>query len=364
MVKMGKKRLIILIIAGIILSGGVIFGVVIFATWGEYKYSNTYYYDPGIPSSLEKVSFSSNVGSINVKYNTTPTNFAVKIDLDIKVSGGFVAGKSFSDFFHPIIWLNESVPVTTFSLQNKPSASFIFPIIQRIIINVTLRTDIQQYDIVASSNTGSINLDIPDNMELNNTILATDTGSITLDVSDNVVFGGNVQVGTSTGSVYVYAQNANFSQGLTSASTTGSLTLNFTNCFMGDDLSGTVSTGSINLKSYNMIYSQNSILGFQTSTGSISASIYQYIDMSANVTGSMITSTGSVNVYYIDNQPSVGASFLGAWSTGSYNRVNSGGFAAISTNPFNSLDYGTATSRYTLSLTTSTGSINVDGTSS
>ena len=50
---MGKKRLIILIIAGIILSGGVIFGVVIFATWGEYKYSNTYYYDPGNSQAIK-----------------------------------------------------------------------------------------------------------------------------------------------------------------------------------------------------------------------------------------------------------------------------------------------------------------------
>ncbi|GAG32912.1 unnamed protein product, partial [marine sediment metagenome] len=162
------------------------------------------------------------------------------------------------------------------------------------------------------------------------------------------------------------AQNVNFSQGLTSASTTGSVTMNFTNCVMGDDISGTLSTGSITLRSFNMMYSQNSVWAFETSTGSINAVIYQYVDMGVNITGSLVTSTGSIGVTYIDNQASVGASFSGSWGTGSYNRINSGGFNSTTYNPFYSIDYGdgTATSTYTLSLTTSTGNINVDGTSS
>jgi hypothetical protein len=287
----------------------------------------------------------------------------VQIELDIKVSGGFVAGKSFSDFFKPITWTNISASLITFNLQNKPTTWFIFPIIQRITINVTLRTDID-YDIAAASSTGSINLDIPDNMDLNKTILSTSTGSITVDANDNVTFGGNVQTSTSTGSVAIYAQTVNFSKGITTSTSTGSLTLNFTNCIMGDDISGTVSTGSITLKSYNMVYSQNSIWAFETSTGSISASIYQYVDMGVNITGSLETSTGSIGIIYVDNLASVGASFSGTTSTGSYTGVDSGGFSPANANPFVSDDYGTATSTYTLSLTTSTGSISIDGTSS
>ena len=83
MVNMKKKNIIILIIAGLIVSGGVAFGIVVVATWGEYAYSNDYYYDPGVPSSWEKVSFSCDVGNINIQYNTTPTNNVVKLDLDI-----------------------------------------------------------------------------------------------------------------------------------------------------------------------------------------------------------------------------------------------------------------------------------------
>ncbi|MHA2282416.1 MAG: hypothetical protein ACXAC5_16355 [Promethearchaeota archaeon] len=361
---MKKKNIIILIIAGFVVSGGVAFGVVVFATWGEFAYSNNYSYDPGIPSSWEKVSFASDVGAINIKYNTTPTNYVVEIDLDIKISGGFVAGKTFSDFFKPITWLNDSVPVVTFHLENNPTTWFIFPIIRRITINVTLRTDVN-YDVAASSNTGAINMDIPVNSDLNNTILSTSTGSVSLNANENVTFSGNFHVSANTGSIALYAQNVNFSQGITTLSNTGSQTLNFTNCIMGDDIRGAVSTGSITLRSYNMLYSQNCVWDFDTSTGSINAVIYQYIDMGANITGSMTTSTGSIDINYIDNQASVGASFFGTWSTGSYTRASSGGgFSATNLNPYYSLDYGTATSTYTLSLTTSTGGIDVDGTSS
>ena len=116
---MRSRNIVFLIIAGILVSSGVGFGIVMFVNWGEYAYSNDYLYDPGIPSSLEKVSFSCDVGSINIKYNTTPTNYAVKLELDIKVSGGFVEGKAFSDFFKPIIWTNVSASLITFSLANS-----------------------------------------------------------------------------------------------------------------------------------------------------------------------------------------------------------------------------------------------------
>ena len=44
-------KIALLIISIIIVGGGGIFGIIIADTWGEYKYSNTYYYDPQIPQS-------------------------------------------------------------------------------------------------------------------------------------------------------------------------------------------------------------------------------------------------------------------------------------------------------------------------
>ncbi|MFX1455279.1 MAG: hypothetical protein ACFFDB_07865 [Promethearchaeota archaeon] len=359
---MRRRNIILLIVAGLLVSGGVAFGIVVVATWGSYSFSNSYYYDPGIPASWEKVSFTSDIGRINIRYNTTPTDYVVQLDLDIKISGGGVAGKNFSDFFKPIVWLNESVPVITFQLENKAIAWFLIPVFYNITIDVTLRTDVN-YDVVGSSITGSINFNIPDNMVLNNTILSTTTGSVAINANENVTFNGNMLATTTTGSVAIYAEGVNFSHGITTSSTTGSLTLNFTNCIIGDDMRGLVTTGSITIRSYNMIYSQDCVWDFDTTTGGIKATIHQYVEMGANITGSMVTTTGGVEVDYIDTLSSVGASFFGASSTGSYSRSSGGGFSATNFNPFYSLDYATANNTYTLSLTTTTGGIDVDGTS-
>jgi hypothetical protein len=354
-------KIALLIISIVIVGGGATFGIIFAVTWGDYEYSNTYYYDPGVPpSGLEKVSFHSDVGSITIKYNKTPTNYFVEIALDIKLKGAFVEGKSFSDFFKPVTWLNKSVTVIRFSLDKKFT---LFPIIQKINISIILRTDLI-YDIIADTDTGSIGMIIPQNIRLNNTDLDCSTGSILIESDDNCVFDGNLDVKSSTGSIAVYAKKVNFTQGLYAYTSTGSLLLNFTNCIIGNDLTGTVSTGSISIKSYNMIYTQDSMWDFETSTGSVNVDILQYIDMGADITGSLKTSTGSIDLTYKDNQSSVGASFFGSWATGSYSRSSSGGgFGSTGDNPFQSIDYGTATSTYTLSLTTGTGSIDVDGTS-
>jgi hypothetical protein len=64
MINMRKRNIVFLIVAGLLVSGGVAFGIVVVATWGEYAYSNNYYYDPGVSSSWENVSFSSDVGVV------------------------------------------------------------------------------------------------------------------------------------------------------------------------------------------------------------------------------------------------------------------------------------------------------------
>jgi hypothetical protein len=115
---------------------------------------------------------------------------------------------------------------------------------------------------------------------------------------------------------------------------------------------------------YHPVYSQDCTWTLDTSTGGIDIEIYQYVDMNANVIGGIETSTGGIDLIYKDDRGTVGASFHGTTSTGSYTRTSSGGgFAPPNTNPYNSLDYGTALHTYTLTLETSTGSIHIDGTS-
>lgn len=361
-----STKIVLIIAAVIVVSGASIFGIIVAVNWGRFEYSDTYYYQ-GAPPPIESLSLNSDIGAINIKYNTTPTNYIVKIDLDIRIEGGFVAGKSFSDFFENIIWVNDSSPIT-FGLDKKPTTGFIFPLIYNIIINVTLRTDII-YDTTAFTSTGAVNMDVPDNIIVNNTILGTSTGSIHINAAENTTFQGNLGMTTSTGSVALYAKQTNFTHGLTAFTSTGSLVLNFTDCIIGDNLIGTVSTGSITINSYNMEYIKNSHWDFETSTGSIDINVYQYIEMGANITGSLESSTGSIDLYYIDNLDSVGAKFTGSTSTGAvtYSSIGTGGFnviGSLTSKTITSINYDIALYTYTLSLSTSTGSVDVAGQSS
>lgn len=358
-----SQKIILIIVAVVLVGSAGIFGIIVVATWGDYEYSNTYFYKPGSPSLIEVLNVESDTATINIKYNTTPTDFYAKIDLELKVSGAYVEGKSFSDFFKPIQWLNTTNSPVTFDIDNKPQLVFIFGSLNRGTINVTIRTDVI-YDIHALTATGAITLDVPPGTTIGETTLVTSTGSVHLDSDVNTTFQGEVTLSASTGSVKVYATETNFTSGLTADTSTGSLTVNFTSCILGDDLSVGGSTGSITLKSYNMIYTQDCTWNIETSTGSINAEILQFNEMGAKVTGSLESSTGSVSVIYKDDKPNVGARFTGSTSTGSisFTDTNPTGFSQVG-NSFTSLDYGGALYTYTLSLTTSTGSIHTDAES-
>ncbi|MBA7527737.1 hypothetical protein ES705_19915 [subsurface metagenome] len=133
---------------------------------------------------------------------------------------------------------------------------------------------------------------------------------------------------------------------------------------MGDDLTGIVSTGSVTFKSYNMVYDKDIDLKLKTSTGSIDAEIYQYINMEANVTGSMKSSTGSIEVLYRDNLANTGVKFTSSIGTGSINytphaTMVESGFGSI----YSSINYEIAMYKYTFALSTSTGNIDVNGQS-
>lgn len=357
-----SHKITLMLVAAVLFGSSAIFGIVLFATVGQYEYSETYYYEPGNPSPIEIFNIESSIGAINIKYNKTPTEFYAKIDLDIHIRGPLVAGKSFSDFFKPILWDHDNSPVT-FDIDTKPTSWFLFGLSRRVTINVTLRTDVI-YDINAIASTGAIDMNVPQNVIVNKTTLSTSTGSVLLNSAVNTTFQGKVRISTSTGRAKSYAIKTNFTQGLHATTSTGSLTLNFTSTILGGDLIGKVSTGSINIKSYNMIYTQDCLWDIETSTGSIDVQIQQYVEMGADVNSEIKTSTGSIDVDYKDNQANVGASFIGSTSTGSetYDNIGSGGFTEAA-HSLTSVDYSTAIYKYSFTLSTSTGSIDVSGQS-
>ena len=89
--------------------------------------------------------------------------------------------------------------------------------------------------------------------------------------------------------------------------------------------------------------------------------IQQYSNMSASVTGSATTTTGGISAYYYDNSGDYGARFTGSVVTGSYNYAGaSKGFSTAGT-VCSTTDFGTAVHAYDFTLSTTTGSITIDG---
>jgi hypothetical protein len=168
---------------------------------------------------------------------------------------------------------------------------------------------------------------------------------------------------TSTGEISLIANHVNFSKDLRALTSTGAQYLNFSRCAIGEDLVSTSSTGSIDFNSYNMKYTDSNMWYFESSTGDVDITILQYASIGTNVNGSVLTSTGSIDVYYRDNSANLGAIFYCTTSTGinTYNPVGVGGFSQVGTNPKEIIsdDYASASNKYTLTLTASTGSINV-----
>jgi len=364
--KLRNYKITLIVISALIVGGGIGFIVTGIATAGSIDVSFGFQYEPSSPDPIEDLSINADIGKIIVKYNTTTTPYFAEFDVNLKVAGLFMSGKTYLDFFNPSTeWWVESSGI--FDLKVLPDIwfdpSYWFKSYE-ITITVTLRTDVI-YDIDATTDTGVIEMSVPDEVILNGTSLTSSTGSVKLTTLGNNKFQGKVGLQTDTGNVDLFAKNTNFSHGFEAFTSTGSLLLNYTNCIMGDDLTGVVSTGNLMFKNYNMYYSKDIDLKLETSMGNIDAEIYQYINMGANVTGSMKTSTGNIEVLYRDNLANTGVKFTSSYSVGSINYTPhatmeiTGGLGSI----YSSINYGIATYKYTFTLVTSTGSIDVDGQS-
>ena len=351
----------LIIVAALIVGGGIGFVITGFVTSGSIEDSFNFTYEPISPDPVEDLTFNVDLGSILFKYNTSPTASFAKIDVNMKITGLYMAGKTYLNFFHPSTqWWDNTT--NTFNLITLPDIWFDpshWFKSYNISVTVTLRTDVV-YDLVALSSIGSIEMQVPDGVVLNGTSLTSSTGAIKLNTLGNNEFLGRVKFESSTGKVESFATKTNFTKGFRAETSTGELALNYTNCVMSDDLKGTTSTGKLTFKSYNMIYTEDINLDLESSTGNIYADLYQYITMGENITGVWKTSTGSVYVLYKDNLVNTGVKFTGSTSTGSFNYTPHPLKMDIDSNIYSSLNYVNATYRYDFSIITSTGSITAD----
>jgi len=361
---MARGKLIAIVLAIIIVGGIGTFFLIGFLTQGTIESSGTRYYEPTTASDPEPVVIRTDVGNIDIKYNTSATPFFVKVDYDVKVRGTYMIGKSFSDFF-TIEWDNlTSDAETKFYLRTKrdlwidPSTWFS---IKRIEIDITLRTDIT-YAIEVYATTGNVETTIPKNSDVESLYIETTTGNSITTLEELSI--GSFQVEATTGNPSIYAKKVNLTSGIIADATTGNLRLNLSNCLLGGDITVEVTTGNLHFNSYNTRTTGDLTWDLEATTGSIHCDIIQKVELGGDIQGIWEVTTGNINIDYLDTLSTVGATFSGTITTGNFNPTDSGGFEVIGTTEFRSDDYGSANYTYTLDLKTTTGNIYIDGQSS
>jgi len=362
---MRKGKIIGIILAVIIATGIGIFFLIGFLTYGTIQTSGSRYYEPVLIRSPEPILIRTDIGNINVGYNTSTTQNVVKVDYSIRMGGAYMIGKAISDFFL-IEWDNITSGETdkiSFVLRTKPGVS-LNPTnwfsVKRIQINVTLRTDII-YSIEEYATTGNIVNEIPNNVNVQDLTLETTTGNSLTNV-DQASLGG-FRAEATTGGLSLYAKKSNFTS-ITTETTTGNLRLNFTSCLINGDIDAQVTTGGLTFNSYNTRTISNVNWDLDTTTGNINCDIIQNVEMGGNIVGSWTVTTGNINIDYIDSLSTVGASFSGTVGTGSFNPSDSGGFEVLGSTLFRSNDFVSANYTFIFDFATTTGNINIDGKSS
>ncbi len=376
-------KIALLIISIIIVGGGVTFGLVMATTWGKFEDSYNFSYKPDTPSPVKSIKVNTDIGNINIKYNSTPMDHYADLDVDILVRGPLVKGKSFSDIFKPIVWINESTSVITFSLETKELSWIFFSITSKVIINVTLRTDVV-FDINADATTGDIDINVPENISVDTLDLEVTTGSIDFNANnneitnnlkvkvttgnievnlDNSIIGTDISLEATTGSIDFFAKNTTITTDFKAIATTGYVNLNFTSCKIGGNIRGKTDTGKITMKTYKMIYIQSSNWDIDATTGNVIIQIYQHSEMLNNVTGTVDVTTGNIRIDFEDTSPMVGSFYTANTDTGNIDYHDLGNFLEL-LGGFGSLDYITTSNYiYSLDLSATTGNIDIYGKS-
>jgi hypothetical protein len=336
--------LVIVLIAAILTSAFVVIGIILFANLSPfinggametYRESYSFSYNPESPSAVEDLMVDVDVSNLIIEYSTNPTDPVIKAVIDFQITAPEAESKDYTEWFQPILWQNTSAPIT-FGLYLKQNMVWTSLSMDNEL-TVTLRTDVV-YGINVDSTTGAIDADIP-------------TGVVVDDF--------NLEV--TTGPIMLYA-SATFSEGIFVDTTTGSATLILIDCVMGGDILVEVTTGELTFTSENTRYTQNSVLDLDATTAPVHFDILQEVDLGADVTGSIHTTTGNIDGEYEDTNGNVGARFSSSTTTGNIMYIISGGFSE-SGDILTSNDYP-STYNYDIDLDVTTGNINIEAASS
>ena len=235
-----------------------------FSNFSRIDESLTFSYSSATPPLKSEFNLNADIGLININYVSQPVDYIIKIDVNFEMAGPKLDGKSHLDFFN-IDWENVSSPVNfTLELISDMLLDFSNLHEANIYINITLRADVI-FDINASVIEGAIKLVAPLGITVKNLLFNVINGNIICDLY---------------------------------------------HCTVEGNISGIVNNGNITLKAYNNQYNHNCKLTFVNEVGYITIDIYQFAEMGANITGTVITKTGIISLIYNDYSPNIGAQFI------------------------------------------------------
>jgi hypothetical protein len=239
------------------------------------------YYSIEFQDSIEGVFNSSSIvdlnlnidhGDVKIQYTFSPVDYHARIDVSIDMIGQNIPEKNYTDFFN-IEW-EKTDNLFTFTMEvTKNISDFNTVLIEHNVNIIVTLNPIILFNINTYINVeGNFNLEVPGGIKVNN--------------------------------IDVYTEK-------------GNTILNFVFCNIRGNISGKSGVGDIELNLINVQYFRNCAWNLTTSPiypGGLDISdiliiITQNIEISANITGTAITSLGDIHVYYTDSTPYVGANF-------------------------------------------------------
>ncbi|MFX1298949.1 MAG: hypothetical protein ACFFD2_29340 [Promethearchaeota archaeon] len=264
---MANKNILLLFILFVSGLSLVIFIPPVFLSFSLYSYGtieeSVIWYFPEDLSPNVDLNIIADVGDIKIEYVEPSSDTYGKIDVNFKMCGVDLAGKSYTDYFS-LEWetTNSSANLTLKLLSESWFDPSLWSM-KNVSIVVSLRKDII-FDIITTINEGDFELLVP---------YGVSVGDIITNIS------------------------------------VGNILYHFEYCIIGGNITGSTYKGDLELKSYDVEYTQNCNWTLDCKYGDMGIEIYQNKEMGANITGTAVITNGNVKLVYKDNTANIGAKF-------------------------------------------------------
>lgn len=345
---MKKSVLIsILVISAVITAGILSFIFIGYGTQGALDSSSNYVYASS-PTDNDDISISADMGDIIVEYNNTPMNYGMEAFFTARIEGLFIKGRTFEEFFrYPQTQnLSSTKAITLSTHENLFKNPLNFFSHKQIKLNIVLRTDVR-YNFDIDVAVGDISVDVPEGVSVGNLDLATDVGDIETTFQGNNII-GELSLNSKVGDVYVSGIESQFNQDIDLSTTVGKVNLYLNNSDIDGNIGTSTTTGSTQVSLINLTYMNDSNLNLDATTGSVQLIIDQRVFMGSNVSGSIIVTTGNIDVEYYDDQTDIGIRCRSKTTTGNADQYTTPGYPT--------------TYNYDLRLEATTGNIGITAT--